>query len=323
MIMLQNFIVSNFLKTMNKIQYGSLTIYSPDNKKYEFYGSDDMHAVVHIRNWNVITNLAAKGDVGFAESYRDGDFDADSLENLCTIALKNAQMLDKYLYGGSVASLVSQVMYHLRSNTVKGSKKNIHAHYDIGNDFYSLWLDPTMTYSAAIFSDENEDLVQAQHNKYDRIVQRLDKTSGSLLEVGCGWGGFADRALEKNNFDVKGITISEEQYRYAKNRLDDKADIVLEDYRKQTGKYDNIVSIEMFEAVGEKFWPLYFGKIGGLLKDKGRAVIQTITIDNKYFDRYRKTGDAVRTFIFPGGMLPSVERFEQQAQKANESYRYI
>ena len=174
-----------------------------------------------------------------------------------------------------------------------------------------------MTYSSAIFKNDTETLTQAQHHKYDRIIDRLNTNSGDLLEVGCGWGGFANRATEKNDFNIKGITISQEQYHFAKQRLNNKANLVLEDYRNQTGQYDSIVSIEMFEAVGEKFWSTYFKKMKSLLKNNGKAIVQTITIDEPYFDRYRKTGDMIRTFIFPGGMLPSVSKFKMAASKAD------
>jgi cyclopropane-fatty-acyl-phospholipid synthase len=210
---------------------------------------------------------------------------------------------------------MAMLSYLLKLNSLKGSKKNIHAHYDLGNEFYKLWLDPTMTYSAAIYKDQNETLEQAQHNKYDRIVDCLDQKSGSLLEVGCGWGGFAERAQDKGDFGIKGITLSEEQHDYARDRLGQKADIVLEDYRHQNGKFDNLVSIEMFEAVGERYWPTYFNKIGDLLSKNGKAVIQTITMNEHDFPRYRRGGDFIRSYIFPGGMLPSPSRFREEAEK--------
>ena len=206
--------------------------------------------------------------------------------------------------------------YLLRLNSVKGSKKNIHAHYDLGNDFYKLWLDPSMTYSSGIFKNSNDTLEQSQYNKYDRILDCLGEDKGSLLEVGCGWGGFAERAQTRGDFDVRGVTLSEEQHDYARDRLGAKADIVLEDYRHQNGTFDNIVSIEMFEAVGERYWPTYFNKIGSLLSKNGKAVIQTITMNDKDFPRYRQGGDFIRSYIFPGGMLPSPSRFEREVQKA-------
>jgi cyclopropane-fatty-acyl-phospholipid synthase len=317
--MLEKQVLSKFLKQMENIQYGSVRVITPDGKKHYFHGKEpSLHADLQIHDYRAITNLMAKGDVGFAESYRDGLFDSDNLADMLTVALKNADILESYLYGGKLSGFVAQVLYYLRSNTVKGSRRNIQAHYDLGNNFYSTWLDSTMTYSAGIFKNENTPLIEAQHNKYDRIINRLEKQSGNLLEVGCGWGGFADRAIEKGDFNLKGITISDQQYDYAKKRLENKnAKIAFEDYRRQEGKYDNIVSIEMFEAVGEKFWSLYFNKMNSLLSNKGKAVVQTITIDEPYFERYRKTGDMVRSFIFPGGMLPSVTRFKEEAKKAD------
>lgn len=315
--MLQDYIIKKFLKTLDTITYGTLILVAPNGQTHHFFGSSEVQVTLYLKSWKVITNIIAKGDVGFAESYRDGLFETNNLVDLCILALKNAHLLDTYIYGNSFSNIVAQFMYYLQSNTLKGSQRNIHAHYDLGNDFYALWLDPTMTYSSAIFKNDTETLTQAQHHKYDRIIDRLNTNSGDLLEVGCGWGGFANRAIEKNDFNIKGITISQEQYHFAKQRLNNKANLVLEDYRNQTGKYDSIVSIEMFEAVGEKFWSTYFKKMKSLLKNNGKAIVQTITIDEPYFDRYRKTGDMIRTFIFPGGMLPSVSKFKMAASKAD------
>lgn len=316
--MLDKTIINKLLKQLDNLQYGSIDVITPDGKSHIFEGKleKEPRADFVIKNSKVITNLMAKGDIGFAESYRDGDFETNDLPTLLTIALKNASVLENYLYGGFFSNIAAQFLYYMRSNTIKGSRRNIHAHYDLGNDFYSLWLDPTMSYSAAIFKDGNEKLEYAQLNKYDRIIQRLENKSGSLLEVGCGWGGFAERALDHGDYGIKGITISTEQHQYANTRLGNRASIVIEDYRKQSGKYDNIVSIEMFEAVGEKYWPVYFGKMKSLLANKGKAVVQTITMEEPYFERYRKTGDMVRSFIFPGGMLPSVTRFKEEAAKS-------
>jgi cyclopropane-fatty-acyl-phospholipid synthase len=316
--MLEKTVINKLLKNLENLKYGSVCVITPEGKKHSFSGENKfLHANFVINDYRAITNLLAKGDVGFAESYRDGLFDSDNLANLLTVALKNAEFLDNYLYGGALSNLTAQILYYMRPNSLKGSRRNIHAHYDLGNEFYSAWLDSSMTYSAAIFKDKNESLQQAQQNKYDRIISRLNGTSGNLLEVGCGWGGFAERATEKSDFNVKGITISSEQYNFAKERLQKKADVVLEDYRRQEGKYDNIVSIEMFEAVGEKYWPVYFDKMKSLLQQKGKAVVQTITIDEPHFNRYRKTGDMIRSFIFPGGMLPSLSSFKMQATNSN------
>ncbi|MEM6603731.1 MAG: cyclopropane-fatty-acyl-phospholipid synthase family protein, partial [Pseudomonadota bacterium] len=291
----------------------SLTL--PDGRTYDFGGDyPGAHADLHILDVKAIQAFVQKGDIGFAESYRDGLWTSSDLSNLFLFGLQNEKVLDRYIYGSFLGRIASRFAYIFTRNTVKGSQKNIHAHYDLGNEFYRLWLDPSMTYSSAIYENDNDDLTRAQYRKYDRITERLS-SSGRLLEVGCGWGGYADRALEKKDFGIKGITISQQQYDYAKDRLQSKADICLEDYRHQEGKYENIVSIEMFEAVGESFWPTYFSKLKSLLHERGKAIIQTITIDDSYFERYRKGGDMIRTYIFPGGMLPSWERFQEASQK--------
>ena len=308
--MIKKIIVHRFIDSLNTIEFGTLKLITPDNKEYYFRGKKEgINATMTIKDHRAITNLIAKGDIGLTEAYRDNWWDTDNLTDLLKFALQNAGALDQYVYGSKMSNIVCRILYSLRSNTLNGSKRNIHAHYDLGNDFYSLWLDKTMTYSSGLYNTNSEDLQQAQYNKYDRIIDSLEKSSGSLLEIGCGWGGFIERATYRNDYDIKGITISDQQYTYAKKRVEDKANILYQDYRKTEGKYDNIVSIEMFEAVGQKFWPVYFNKIKSLLESKGKAIVQTITIDEMYFDKYIKTGDMIRSFIFPGGMLPSIELF--------------
>jgi cyclopropane-fatty-acyl-phospholipid synthase len=314
--MFERQIINRFLETLNHIEYGSLTVTTPDGKTMSYQGPQtgaDAHFVV--QDWRAITALASSGDIGLAEGYRDGWWSSDDLVELFYFGLQNESALNKYIYGGVFARVAAKLAYLFTQNTLKGSRKNIHAHYDLGNDFYKLWLDQTMTYSSAIFHDQNDDLEKAQHSKYDRIINRLG-ASGRVLEIGCGWGGFAERALQTRDYAIKGLTISNEQHAFATERLGQKAEIALEDYRLQTGRYDNIVSIEMFEAVGENYWPLYFNKLKSLLAGNGKALVQTITIGEDYFDRYRQGGDAIRTFIFPGGMLPSPKRFEEESVKA-------
>ncbi|MCH2037021.1 MAG: cyclopropane-fatty-acyl-phospholipid synthase family protein [Rickettsiales bacterium] len=315
--MMKKLIAQKILQKLEYIEYGKLDVITPDYQLYQFEGKNPgPHGRVTVFDWQVFKNLASKGDVGFAEDYRDGLWETDNLTDLLWVGLKNGEVIDKYLHGNVVSRVFTNIAYLLRSNTLKGSKRNIHAHYDIGNEFYKLWLDPSMTYSAAVFNNENETLEQAQYNKYDRITDSFDMGSGKVLEVGCGWGGFADRALTQGDYDIKGITISNEQHNYAVERLDERASIALEDYRHQDGTYDYLVSIEMFEAVGQKFWPTYFKKMKSLLNTSGKAIVQTITIDDKIFENYRKGTDMVRSFIFPGGMLPSPERFEKYANAA-------
>lgn len=314
--MWQKHAINRFLTTLERLEYGRFDLYLPDGRHYAFEGNQPgAHGMMRMKDWRVIPAFAAKGDIGLAETYRDGWWESDDLTALLTVGVQNEGAIGDYIYGGFFCQLASQILYFFSRNTLTGSKRNIHAHYDLGNDFYSLWLDNTMTYSAALF-DGDEPLEQAQHRKYDRMIQQLGRSSGRLLEVGCGWGGFVERALQQHDFELKGITISRAQHEYATQRLGSSAQIALEDYRHQQGKYDSIISIEMFEAVGEQYWPTYFAKMQSLLEAKGKAVVQTITMGEPYFDAYRKGGDMIRSFIFPGGMLPSPGRFTQEAAKA-------
>lgn len=308
------------LKILDKAQKGRLHVQTPDGQIKIFGGpTRGTHAHITINDWRTFTAFTAKGDTGLAEAYRDGWWESDDICAVLLFGLENETYLKSVIHGGGFANLTANILYALRQNTLRGSRKNIQAHYDLGNDFYSLWLDPSMTYSSALYTNDNEDLGTAQNNKYDRLLNRFEQSSGNLLEVGCGWGGFAKRAIERHDCDyrLKGITLSKEQHNYAKVHLGNRANIVLEDYRDQKGQYDSIVSIEMFEAVGEKFWPTYFNKLKSLLSQNGQAMIQTITINEKHFERYRNGGDMIRTHIFPGGMLPSPKRFKQNASKAN------
>lgn len=303
-------------KRLDSLETGTLTLTTPDGKTRTFEGKTAGEtAHLKICDWDVISNMMTKGDIGFAEDYRAGKWQADNLINLSALGLKNKKALDRLVMGSRLSRTASMFSYLLKRNTIKGSRRNIHEHYDLGNNFYSLWLDPSMTYSSALYKGR-ETLVQAQNNKYDRIIDCLDTNSGNVLEIGCGWGGFAERAHQRGDYGLKGITLSDEQHAYAVDRTKGYAEIVLEDYRHQSGTYDRIVSIEMFEAVGEKFWPVYFSKLKSLMNKNGKAVIQTITINDTDFERYRSSGDFIRSFIFPGGMLPSPSRFRQEAAKA-------
>ena len=310
--------ISNQLfKQLDSMESGSLKIITPDGQERHFEGRHaGEKATLEFRDWSVIGNMIRKGDIGFAEDYRAGKWDTDNLAALTTLGLRNRTAMDKLVNGKKISQALAMLSYLFKMNSIKGSKRNIHAHYDLGNEFYKLWLDPSMTYSSAIFKSNEESLTQAQYNKYDRILNCLNTTSGNILEIGCGWGGFAERANSNGDFKVKGITLSDEQYDYARNRLGGASNIVLEDYRHQNGKFDHIVSIEMFEAVGEKYWSTYFGKIASLLNQKGKAVIQTITMNDADFPSYRRGSDFIRSYIFPGGMLPSPTRFIQEAKKA-------
>lgn len=305
------------LRNLNRLEFGTVEMTLPNGRVHMFQGKQPgPHTQFEMRDWRVASNLAMHGDIGFAKDYRNGLWEADNLENLVTLSLQNKNILDDYVDGNLIGRICAQLLYLTRKNSLKGSQQNIPAHYDLGNDFYQLWLDRTMSYSSALYNAPDDTLEQAQTNKYNRMLKLLEQQNGSLLEIGCGWGGLAEEAAKQGHRQIKGITLSHEQKDYAQKRLNGNAQIALEDYRHQTGLYDSIVSIEMFEAVGEKYWPVYFKKIASLMKKNGKAAIQTITIDDHYFARYRRNGDFIRSYIFPGGMLPSPSRLTAEVQKA-------
>jgi len=309
-------IESRFLRTLEGTAAGSLELTLPDGSRHRFEGRQPGPAAeLTIRDRRTIAALAATGDIGLTEAYRDGWCDTRDMTGLLSFGLLNEEALERFVFGSRLNMLAVRLLYLFNRNSKAGSRRNIAAHYDLGNDFYRLWLDESMTYSSAIYG-AGDSLRDAQMRKYDRILDSLPTNSGRLLEIGCGWGGFAERALGRGDFAQKGLTLSQQQAAYARQRLGQDAEIALQDYRDEGGKYDHIVSIEMFEAVGEKYWPVYFGKIREALADRGRAVIQTISVADRYFERYRKGGDMIRSFIFPGGMLPSPERFRAEAEHA-------
>jgi len=306
-----------WISVLSKLEYGRLEFTAPNGEQQVFVGRHDgPHAKMILNDWNVITHVAARGDIGFGEDYVAGGWDTDDIEALAAFFMVNNQAFNAYARGNPLNRLM--LMLHnrlIRRNSVNGSRKNIEAHYDVGNDFYALWLDKTMTYSSAIFGRADASLEDAQRNKYDRILGKFTRPNASVLEIGCGWGGFAERAAEFGH-RVTGLTVSPSQFRFATDRLRGAADILLEDYRKARGLFDNIVSIEMFEAVGEEYWPRYFHAVAERLKRGGRAVVQTITIRDDLFADYRMRSDFIRHSVFPGGMLPSVQRFCDEAERA-------
>jgi cyclopropane-fatty-acyl-phospholipid synthase len=262
------------------------------------------------------------GDIGFAETFIDGGWTTDNLTGLIELFIRNRQQVEALIYGTWWGSLLHRVRHLFNRNSRSGSRKNIHAHYDIGNDFYRLWLDPSMTYSSAVFNNGTGDsLEQGQHAKYQRIINQLNVAEGAhILEIGCGWGGFAETAIREAQATVHGLTLSNEQLHYAQQRLANlgmaaQADLRLMDYRDSDGRFDAIASIEMFEAVGEAYWPSYFECVARNLKKGGRACVQTIVISDELFARYRTGTDFIQQYIFPGGMLPSPSMFREYAQK--------
>jgi len=308
------------IKALKRIQYGELFLTTPEGELLHFKGScEGTVADIQLNDWRVIVNLMIKGDIGLAEDYRDGYFNTKNLTHLLLFGLYNEDCLSAYMKGNFFYNLIAKLGYLTQRNTVKQSKKNIHAHYDLGNEFYALWLDESMTYSSGIYHQENDTLLNAQHQKYQRILNKISNTQGNILEIGCGWGAFIEQAMQFGKYKVKGITLSEQQKNYAQKRLkkySDNIEIALEDYRHQKEKYDIIVSIEMLEAVGQKYWPVYFKTIKRLLKPNGRAFIQSIIIDDKLFKNYCRGTDVIRTHIFPGGMLPCMAALEKNINNA-------
>ncbi len=300
-----------------KISNGKLTITLPNNENLEFFGKGDLESNLKLNSYMPILRTITSGHVGFAESYLKGEWTSSDLESLLEIMVTN--LPEAFSAKSKIHLTYNRIIHFFRENTKSRAKKNIQYHYDLGNDFYKLWLDKTMTYSSAIFKNEKESLTEAQENKYQLLIDSLDiKSHHKVLEIGCGWGGFAEYAAKKVGCSIKGITISPSQLKFATNRikelkLDDKVTIELCDYRDLRGKYDRVVSIEMIEAVGEKYWKNYFKKIKDVLKKDGLAGIQVILINNKSYQRYSKSVDFIQKYVFPGGMLPSQE-------KLNENY---
>ncbi|MAS87917.1 MAG: SAM-dependent methyltransferase [Micavibrio sp.] len=312
------------LKFIAKIKIGTLDVILPDHKKLHFVGKEDgPKATLIIHNDRVARKFLTGGRLGFCEAYLDGDWSSPDITTFFELILLNTDSMNKALSGKAWYRLLSSFIHSLNKNSRKGSRKNIYQHYDIGNNFYKEWLDPSMTYSSALWKTGNETLEQAQLEKYKSLAKMLDiQPQHKVLEIGCGWGGFAEYVATHIGAEITCITISEEQYNYATNRiknngLDEKVKIVMKDYRDTKGFYDRIASIEMFEAVGEKYWPIYFETIHNRLKKGGKAGLQIITIDDNHFQEYRRSADYIQRYIFPGGMLPSINALKKQTSKAN------
>jgi cyclopropane-fatty-acyl-phospholipid synthase len=308
---------------------GRLTIVAPDGTSRRFGAASGPYthdATLVVRRPGCVYRVLRGGALGFAEAYLDGDVDTPDLQPLLALFLENADALAERWRGGAVARLARRVYHRLRPNSRRGSRRNIHAHYDLGNAFYASWLDPTMTYSAALFAD-GDDLAAAQRRKYRRLAERLGLgPDRHVLEVGCGWGGFAVTAAGEYGSRVTALTISEEQYDYAKKRvadagLADRIDVRFQDYRDVAGRFDAVASIEMFEAVGEAFWPVYFDKLAEVVRPDGAVGLQVITIDDAHFEDYRRNVDFIQRYVFPGGMLPSPRALEAAAAKAGLATR--
>ena len=311
------------LALLERLAAGRLDLVTPDGRLRAFAGREPgPQALLRINDWSTCGAILRAGDIGFAESYIAGHWDTPDLAKLLTLAATNHAVLSEAVYGRWWGWLLYRLRHLLRGNSRGQAKRNIHAHYDLGNRFYALWLDATMTYSSALFEGRLEgSLEDAQRCKYERILERLDLKPGDrVLEIGCGWGGFAEHAALTRGVKVHGITLSTEQLAWARERvakagLGGLASFELRDYRDVRGEFDAIVSIEMFEAVGERYWPSFFRTVRDRLRRGGRALVQTITIDEALFERYRAGTDFIQQYIFPGGMLPSREVFRDRASQ--------
>jgi cyclopropane-fatty-acyl-phospholipid synthase len=312
-----------FFALLERMEYGALSLTTPDGVTRRFGPGAAANSPAGIRaeadltmrDWKLCRDVVAGGDVAFAEAYMDDRWRTNDLTSLLTVIAFNQRALELAFYGRWWRQLAFRLKHLLRSNSKRRARKNIVAHYDLGNDFYHLWLDPTMTYSAAMFEgDGTRSLGNAQDTKYARILSQLRLQPGAhLLEIGCGWGGFAEMAARAGHC-VTAVSLSDQQTAYARARvaqagLADRVEFRIQDYRDVTGQFDGIASIEMFEAVGERYWPIYFQAVRGALKPGARAALQTITIADDRFDQYRQTSDFIQQFIFPGGMLASPSRF--------------
>jgi cyclopropane-fatty-acyl-phospholipid synthase len=310
------------LALLERIEHGAVEIGLPDGSR-RAVGRGAPAARLDVDEWSVFAAALRRGDIGFAEAYVDGRWSTPDLAQLLAVIARNRDAVESVVYGGFWGRLAYRLRHALNANTRRGSRRNIAAHYDLGNDFYALWLDPSMTYSSALFSrGAPASLAAAQDAKYRRIIERLAPRPGArILEIGCGWGAFAEIAAREAGCRVTGLTLSEEQFAYADARMHragvaDRVELAFRDYREERGTYDYVVSIEMYEAVGERYWPTYFRAIRDRLRPGGRALVQAITIDERLFERYRAGTDFIQQYVFPGGMLASPARFRAEAARA-------
>ncbi|MBG6073466.1 MULTISPECIES: cyclopropane-fatty-acyl-phospholipid synthase family protein [unclassified Polaromonas] len=315
------------LKMLRRLKHGTLTVQLPDGALQRFGSGTAPMASLHLHNWKPCSAALRSGDIGFAESYIAGDWTTPHLTDLMELLIINRKEVESAIYGSWLGRLAYRVKHLLNRNTKANSQKNIHAHYDLGNAFYALWLDKTMNYSSAIFESPETTMVEGQMAKVRRALSLTQVKPGDrVLEIGCGWGALAEMATTEFSASVVGVTLSTEQLEWAKQRMarlgaSDKADLRLQDYR-DIGKttpdapFDAICSIEMVEAVGREYWPEYFRTVARLLKPGGHACIQSIVIDDALFERYIGSTDFIQQYIFPGGCLPCPREFRAQAEAA-------
>lgn len=315
--------LNSFMQRMlRKIDCGEILVQTPGGRRFPIGGKragEQTHVTIH--SWKCMLRLLARGDLGFAEGYLAGEWSAPNLHSFLSAAARRSTGTASF-EGLKPPQPMTRFRHALNRNTRRGSRRNIAAHYDLGNDFYRFWLDPSMTYSSAIYSAPGETLDQAQRNKLDRVTELLGLNGGErVLEIGCGWGALAGHMIQRADCHVTGLTLSTEQLSYAQRQLTErgyagKSDLRLQDYRDESGTYDRVVSIEMLEAVGEAYWPTFFANLRQRLNPQGAAVLQVITIDQSRFESYRRRPEFIQRYIFPGGMLPTTEILEQLVAKS-------
>ena len=307
-----------------RIQYGKLSFHLPDGRVLAFHGKEglDAHGVVVVRDYAFARRAILSGDIGFFESFVAGQWDTPDLAACLYIFARNADAVQDAFKASPLIDFLNNLRHAFNKNTRTGSKRNIMAHYDLGNSFYEKWLDPTMTYSSALYPDGHSDLADAQINKYRNLAETIDlKPDDKVLEIGSGWGGFAEFAAKHVGAKVVGITLSPSQYDFARERifregLNEKVEFRIQDYRDVSEQYDKIASIEMFEAVGMQYWQTYFDKLRSALKPGGTAGLQIITIADRFFDNYARSTDFIQRYVFPGGMLPSPSALKSHIEQA-------
>lgn len=316
------------LSLLQRLQHGTLHVQWPDGSVAQ-YGATPasgpaLNATLHLHSYAPLTQALKSGDIGFAESYIAGEWTTNNLSELLQLLVANRRDMDALIFGSWLGRLFYRVRHLLHRNTRSNSKKNIHAHYDLGNAFYELWLDPTMNYSSAWFdNDRAKPMAEAQTAKVRRALRMVDAKAGDrILEIGCGWGALAELGGTEFGARMSGVTLSHEQLAFANQRmqklgLESTSNLRLQDYRDiDDGPYDAICSIEMLEAVGQEYWDTYFESVARLLKSGGKACVQTIVIDDALFDRYVKSTDFIQQYIFPGGCLPCPREFRAHAERA-------
>jgi len=303
---------------------GGITLTLPSGRQHRIgFERPGVHCDLALRSYKPVLAAMRRGAIGFAESYMAGELESSDITAVLRFYLRNREALNRAARPVFFKSIGDRLFHLLRANTRAGARRNIRAHYDLGNDFYGLWLDSTMSYSSAFYGTGAVSLEDAQIAKYELVLGALDLTRSSrILEIGCGWGGFAEVAAEKGH-QVTGLTISQEQLDYARRRLGERAEIRFQDYRDTPEQFDAIASIEMIEAVGEANWPTYFKVLHDRLKPGGSAAVQAITIDRHLYDGYRRKADFIQRYIFPGGMLPTKCILAEQARRAGLAFQAV